>query len=40
VKEKLDSAVQQFSVLKKLLKAEDVVIRPDANVPGSVPDVD
>ena len=39
-KEKLESAVQQFSVLKKLLKAEEMLIRPDANVPGSVPDVD
>ena len=48
-KEKLESAVQEFSVLRKLLKAEVVairpdanvmVIRPDANVPGSVPDVD
>ena len=48
-KEKLNSAVKEFSVLRKLLKAEVVairpdanvmVIRPDANVPGSVPDAD
>ena len=39
-KAKLDSAVQQFSFLKKLLKAEELTTKPDENVPGSVADVD
>ena len=39
-KEKLDSAVKEFNVLKKLLKAEELITMPHENVPGSVPDVD
>ena len=39
-KEKLDSAVKEFNVLKKLLKAEELTTMQHENVPGSVPDVD
>ena len=47
-KEKLESAVQEFSVLRKLLKAQELPEQGagrtrmcmDKDVPGSVPDVD
>ena len=39
-KEKLDSAVKEFNVLKKLMKAEELTTMQHEKVPGSVPDVD
>ena len=39
-KQKLNSSLKEFTILKKLLKAEELTTKPDENVPGSVPDVD
>ena len=39
-KQKLNSSLKEFAILKKLLKAEEVIIGTAANVPGSLPCVD